>query len=75
MSEMIERIWIECRKCKHRWFPDPNRWKNYVKGDDKLIQCPKCMTASFIPSKIVEDIRVAHKEKRTIAITGKGPID
>ena len=80
MPEIVERIWIECRKCEHKWYPNPNMWKNYTQGKDKLIQCPKCMATSWIPSDVAESIIVSHREKRTIANWGvakwgAGPID
>ena len=74
MSEIVERIWIKCRKCNHKWYPNPNLWKNRVDGEDKLIQCPKCMAASIILKDVVEAMINAHKEIRTIAEWGSGVI-
>ena len=74
MANKVKRVWIECRKCNNKWFPNSNKWRDKTIDKPKKIQCPKCMTVNIIPVPVVEQILELQTVLREIVNWGEGEV-
>jgi uncharacterized C2H2 Zn-finger protein len=52
------KIYLKCRRCKYKWTPDANRWRNthgvYDRESPKMLKCPSCGITNIIPQDILK---------------------
>lgn len=64
MSETVptERLWLKCRNCRKKWYPDARKWKDKSLTEERIIQCPFCHVKNVIPKLVVQHLLKAVRK-------------
>lgn len=65
------RLWLKCRNCGHKWYPDARRWRDtdINKVTEKILHCPKCQVKNKVPKEALKYLIFRAKRE---TIIGKG---
>ena len=54
MATVKGKLWLKCRNCGHKWYPDARKWRNKNPIEKKVLYCPQCNVKNVVPKVVVK---------------------
>ena len=67
METLDERVSVECPRCGHIWYPNPNKWRNVndiLNNSKKLLHCPICNKLVILSEYMTYAVVAICKDKK-----------
>ena len=58
------KLWLRCRNCGLKWYPDARKWRDKNPVKDKVLRCPRCNVKNRVPRTVVKYL-IEQASKKT----------